>query len=166
MLVLLFLTLAAIAALAALLKSRLFANSQFGAITIADGYTSPYPALLPNYGFPVVWFLAGAQTTGTEKLGFISPYAGTVVDVRAYLTTAPTGSTFIVDLMKNGVTMFTTSANRPTIAISGNASTTTLPDITSVAVGDRLRLDIIQIGSTIAGSSLYVSVTIKLATIA
>ncbi len=135
-------------------------NSNFGAVQVSDGYAAP-TSLLPGNGEAYPMFLAGAQTTGTEKLGFIAAVAGTITDVRAYLTTAPTGATFIVDVMKNGVTLFTTSANRPTIAISGAASSTTLPDIVSVAVGDRIRVDIIQIGSTIAGSNLYVGVTIR-----
>jgi hypothetical protein len=156
----------AAAAVYGVLRSILaMANTQFGAITIADGYASP-PALLPNNNEVFTYFVGGAQTTGTEKQGFLMSQAGTIVDVRAYLTTAPTGQSFIVDLMKNGVTMFTTSGNRPTIAASGNASTTTLPDIVSVAVGDRLRIDNIQVGSGVAGSNLYVTVTLKVANVA
>lgn len=107
------------------------------------------------------WFIAGAQTTGTKKGGAVVPIAGTVTAVRAYLDTAPTGSTFIVDVNKNGTTLFTTQASRPTVAISGNASTTTAPDVTTVAAGDRLTFDIDQIGSSVAGSDLYVAVTVK-----
>lgn len=107
------------------------------------------------------FFIAGAQTTGTKKAAMLIGRAGTIVDVRAYLDTAPTGATFIVDVNKNGTTLFTTQSVRPTIAISGNASTTTLPAVTTVAAGDRLTVDIDQIGSTVAGSDLYVSITIK-----
>jgi hypothetical protein len=134
-------------------------------VQISDGYATAQQ-ILPNNNEVFTYFVGGGQTVGTEKQGFLMSQAGTVVDVRAYLTTSPTGSTFIVDLMKNGTTMFTTSANRPTIAISGNASTTTLPDITSVVVGDRLRIDVIQVGSTIAGSNLYVTVTLKVPNVA
>jgi hypothetical protein len=139
--------------------------SNFGAVQIGDGYTNPQ-SLLPNNGECFAQLITGAQTTGTEKLGFLMPVAGTVVDVRAYLSTAPTGSSFIVDLMKNGTTMFTTSANRPTIAAGTNASSTTLPDVVSVAPGDRLRMDVIQVGSGTAGSNLYFAVTVKVANLA
>jgi hypothetical protein len=141
------------------------ANSNFGAVQISDGYTTPQ-TLLPNNGECLTYFIGGAQTTGNEKFGFLMPYAGTVVDVRAYLSTAPTGQSFICDLLKNGTTMFTTQANRPTIAASGNASTTTLPDVTAVAVGDRMRVDIAQVGSGVAGSNFYFSVTIKVTNLA
>jgi hypothetical protein len=136
------------------------ANTNFGTVQMSDGYTAPqtlYPNSLEVYTF----FVGGAQTTGTEKQGFLMGVGGTIVDVRAYLSTAPTGQSFIVDVMKNGTTLFTTSGNRPTIAAGANASSTTLPDVTSVAPGDRLRIDVIQIGSGTAGSNLYVSVTVK-----
>ena len=71
-----------------------------------------------------------------------------------------------MDVMKNGVTLFTTSANRPTIAIAGNASTTTLPDVTLIVTGDRLRVDVIQIGSGTAGSNLYVTVAVRVVNVA
>lgn len=115
----------------------------------------------PNAYQTITFFVGGAQTTGNTKAGAIVGVAGTIVDVRAYLDTAPTGSSFIVDVNKNGTTLFTTAANMPTIAASANASSTTLPDITAVAAGDRLTIDVDQIGSTVAGSGLYVTVTIK-----
>lgn len=147
------------------LLSRLGANSNFGGVQISDGQSVP-TSLQPNNAEAYTSFIAGVQTTGTEKVGVLVPVAGTITDVRAYLTTAPTTSSFIVDLMKNGTTMFSTSGNRPTIAASGNASTTVLPDVVSVAVGDRLRWDIIQIGSGTAGSNLYLAFTIKQANVA
>ena len=106
-------------------------------------------------------FVSGVQTTGTKKSAAIVSFAGTIVDVRTYLDTAPTGATFISDVNINGTTAFTTQGSRPTIAISGNASTTTLPDVVAVAAGDRITIDIDQIGSGTAGSDLYVAITIK-----
>jgi hypothetical protein len=122
--------------------------------------------LQPNSNQTFTVFIAGAQTTGALKWQGILPFAGTITDVRAYLNTAPTGATFIVDLLKNAVSLYTTTANRPTVAISGNASTTLLPDTVAVAVGDRLSVSILQIGATIAGSDLTVAVTVKQATVA
>jgi hypothetical protein len=107
------------------------------------------------------FYIAGAQTTGTKKAAALVDHACTVTGVRAYLDTAPTGATFIVDVNKNGTTLFTSQAARPTIAISANASSTTAPAVTALAAGDRLSIDIDQIGSSVAGSDLYVSVTVK-----
>lgn len=107
------------------------------------------------------FFIAGAQTAGTKKGGLVVGVACTIVDVRMHADTAPTGASLIADVNKNGTTVFTTQGNRPTIAISGTDSTTVAPDVTALAAGDRLSFDIDQIGSTIAGSDLYVSVTVK-----
>ncbi|MCL5074206.1 MAG: hypothetical protein M1136_00930 [Chloroflexi bacterium] len=120
----------------------------------------------PNAEDTITFYVAGAQTVGTKKAAALIGKAATITDVRAYLDTAPTGATFIVDVNINGVTAFTTQANRPTIAISGNASTTTLPDVVALAAGDRLTIDVDQIGSTVAGSDLYVTITIKRAHVA
>jgi len=107
------------------------------------------------------FFLSGGQSTGTLKGGALVGIAGTIVDVRARILTAPVGSTFIVDVNKNGTTIFTTQANRPTVADGENVSSTTAPDVTAVAAGDYLSVDVDQIGSGTAGSNLLVSVTIK-----
>lgn len=111
---------------------------------------------------PVVYhfYSAGAQTASAKKNGFICPAAGVVKDIRAYADTAPITTSLIIDVNKNGTTLFTTQASRPTIAAAGNASSATLPDVTAVAAGDRITYDIDQIGSGGAGSDLYLSITI------
>ncbi len=114
-----------------------------------------------TYKHEYSFFVAGAQTTGAKKAALLVTVAGTITDVRARLDTAPAGSTFIVDVNKNGTTIFSTQANRPTIAAAGNASSTTAPDVTSLAVADRLSIDVDQIGSGTAGSDLYVTVTVQ-----
>jgi hypothetical protein len=105
----------------------------------------------------------GALTAaaGTVRLPIME--GGTIEDVRIMAGTAPTGASLIVDVNKNGTTIFTTQGNRPTVAISGNASSAAVPDVTSLAAGDYLTVDIDQIGSTIAGSDLCVAVRYRLA---
>lgn len=131
------------------------ADTNLDTLTLAAGPVKPYALQTLNFT------ILGAQTTGAKKAAALAPVAGIITDVRAYLDTAPTGATFIIDVNKNGTTIFTTQGNRPTVAISGNASTTTVPDVTTVAAGDRISLDIDQIGSGTAGSDLQVAVTIK-----
>lgn len=101
----------------------------------------------------------GALTTGGNKDGFVAGAAGTIKGVRFKVGTAPTDASLIIDIHKNGTTIFTTQANRPTIAATETASTTTLPDVTSVAAGDLFTLEIDQIGSSVAGSNLFGSIT-------
>src|SRR5256885_15622251 len=106
---------------------------------------------------------AGALTVGVKDR-WESPFNGEVVSVAAVVGTAPTGATAILDLKKNGVTMFTTAANRPTIPISATESATEPsadPDVTTFAAGDTLTLDIIQGGATGAGSDAERTVEIS-----
>lgn len=135
-------------------------------VTNFDALATSAGTLNPNVQDTFTCFIAGAQTTGTLKWQWLVPFAATITDVRAWLETAPTGSTFIIDVNKSGTTLFTTQGNRPTIAISGQASTTVVPDVTALAAGDRVSLDIDQIGSSVAGSSLSISISFKRATVA
>lgn len=65
----------------------------------------------------------------------------------------------IVDVNKNGTTIFTTQGNRPTVAISGFTSgKVSNMDVTSLADGDYLTIDLDQIGSTVPGADLTVQV--------
>jgi hypothetical protein len=100
-----------------------------------------------------------AVTTGTHR--WTAAYDLTIVDARAVVNTQPTGATVIVDVNKNGTTIFTTQANRPTIAVSTNDSGLAVPDVTSYTAGDYIQVDIDQIGSTIAGADLTVMVRFR-----
>ena len=106
--------------------------------------------------------ISGAVTTGTGAFRIYndSGRTWTIVAVRATVGTAPTGASLIVDVNKNGTTIFTTQANRPTIAVSTNTIKRTNMDVTTVADGDYLTVDVDQIGSTVAGSNLVVQVAV------
>src|SRR6266508_3132996 len=94
-------------------------------------------------------------------LGALRWYANraiTLVLVRASVGSAPTGSAVIVDVNKNAVTIFTTQANRPTIPAAGVTDLADAIDLTSMAAGDYLTVDIDQAGSTTPGSDLTVQI--------
>jgi len=75
---------------------------------------------------------------------------------------APTGAAIIVDINKNGTTIFTTQGNRPTIAISGfDSGLVGNMDVTSLTDGDYFTVDIDQIGSTVAGQDLVVYIELS-----
>jgi hypothetical protein len=86
--------------------------------------------------------------------------AVSIVKVRSSVGTAPTGTTLLVDVNKNGSTIFTTQANRPAIAIGANTATGT-PQVTALAVGDYLTVDVDQVGSTLAGADLTVQIELS-----
>ena len=67
----------------------------------------------------------------------------TIASVRASVETAPSGGSVVIDVNKNGTTIFTTQANRPTIATTALTSgKVTAIDVTSFADGDYLTVDI------------------------
>jgi hypothetical protein len=105
----------------------------------------------------------GALTvqTGSGKIYNDTGRTRTIVAVRLAVGTAPTGAGIICDINKNGTTIYTTQANRPTIAAAGTTVKSTNPDITSWADGDQISVDIDQIGSTVAGSNLTVTITAR-----
>jgi hypothetical protein len=103
--------------------------------------------------------VTGTLTVGTDKAPtIVAPCALTIVKAKVVVKTAPTGATLIVDVNKAGTTIFTTQANRPTIAIGATQADSGTPDVTSLAEGDKLTIDIDQVGSTIAGADLTVEV--------
>lgn len=94
-------------------------------------------------------------TTGVSRFRF--PWAVTILGVTAAVNTAPTGASIVLDVKRNGTSIFTTTANRPTIAIGNNATTTEpAPDVSALNAGDFVTVDILQVGSTVAGSDLTV----------
>ena len=97
----------------------------------------------------------GDLTTGVKQIMRL-PFAGKVTYVTAAVGTAPAGASIILDINKNGTTMYTTQGNRPTIAAAGTYVTATNPDVTTWAAGDRLELEVDQKGSSTAGSDLTV----------
>jgi len=99
-----------------------------------------------------------ALTAGTNKVTFRMPYAMTLTAVRASVTTAPTGSLLIVDINEGGTSVLSTKLS---INATEKTSTTaaTLPVISDSALADdaEITIDIDQIGSTIAGAGLKVT---------
>ncbi len=121
-------------------------------------------------------YLAAMVTAPFSYAGTLATYVGQgrwyndtgralfVQSVRASVGTAPAGASVIVDVNKNGTTIFTTQANRPTIAAGANTVKRTQgaspPDVTMIADGDYLTIDIDQIGSTTAGADLAVDIVL------
>jgi hypothetical protein len=98
-------------------------------------------------------------TPGTARIYNDSGRTLTILAVRASAGTAPTGQALKVDVNKDGTTIFTTQANRPTIAAGTNTSgKVTNMDVTTVADGSFFTVDVDQVGSTVAGSDLTVQI--------
>jgi hypothetical protein len=89
-----------------------------------------------------------------NKLGVTA----TISQVYLTATVAPTGAAIIVDVHKNGTTIFTNQAHRPQIADGAHTGFSVTVDDTSWADGDYLSADMDQVGSTYAGEDLTVHV--------
>jgi hypothetical protein len=142
-----------------------------------DGSTKVPIAQIPTGVSGTTVALGNHTHTGTftlsafSKQGILSVAAGalrlpvegtyTIVGVRLMAGTAPTGQALLVDVNKNGTTIYTTQSNRPTLAVGANSGGPgATPDVTSLVAGDYLTVDIDQIGTTVAGSDLVVSVIV------
>jgi hypothetical protein len=113
----------------------------------------------PTFVFPV----AGTLFTGTSLPSQgVAPKALTITKAYASVKTAPTGASLIVDINKNGTSIWnSTPANRLTITATNTSGTQTSFDTTSLAESDVLTVDIDQVGSTVAGADLVVLLKCK-----
>lgn len=101
-----------------------------------------------------------AVTTGTVGLPVDGTYQ--ITGVFARVATPPSGAALVLDVRKNGASVFTTAANRPTIPDS-SASTGpgTAPDDPGLVEGDVLTVDIVRVGSAVAGADLVVTISAR-----
>jgi hypothetical protein len=103
-----------------------------------------------------------ALTTGTNLVRFRMPFAATLLAVRAAVNTAPTGSTLIVDVNEAGSSVLGTklSIDASELTSTTAASAATITD-SSLADDAEISIDIDQIGSTVAGAGLKVSLFVR-----
>lgn len=107
---------------------------------------------------------SGTLTTGTKDR-WQAPFDGTFVDTSAVVGTAPTGATLILDVLLDTVSIY--ASGKPTIAISGTevnnvappAPSTTVPQV-RFTKGQTFALAINQVGSTVAGADLDVTLQV------
>lgn len=103
----------------------------------------------------LIWYLDGDISTGTEQGAVVTvPQNFVSKAVHLKVKTAPTGQALIVDINRDGTSIFST---RPQI----NASSTTGGDsaifsFTGLTEGDELSVDVDQVGSGTAGNGLTI----------
>jgi hypothetical protein len=94
--------------------------------------------------------------SGTLRIPNVTGRTLTMSKVYLIIDTAPVDASIIVDIHKDGTTIFTTQGNRPAITTGNTTGQSTSLDVTSWADGSYLTMDVDQIGSTTAGSNLTV----------
>lgn len=102
--------------------------------------------------------IVGDLLVGAGQARWYAPRSLTISTVQVSVGTAPSGASIIFDVNKNGTTVFTTQANRPTITAGGVSDLVSNPDVVSLASGDYLTVDVDQIGSGTAGANAVVQI--------
>jgi hypothetical protein len=105
----------------------------------------------------------GALSVGANPLRWynVTGYTRTIKKVFLAASTAPVGAAVIVDIHKNGTTIFTTQSNRPQIASGANTGQSTTIEVPTWLDGEYLTMEIDQVGSSTAGADLVVHVLVE-----
>jgi|SRR5690242_13543081 len=143
-------------------------ETSFG-ISSSAGAASTYSRGDHTHGTPVqpaetvIFAFTGTAVVTTGVLRWYNRTGRTLTVIGAWtaFNTAPTGADGVVDVNKNGTTIFTTQANRPKATAGSNGGVLATPDVTSVADGDYLTVDLDQIGSSVAGANVTVGVVYR-----
>jgi len=99
-------------------------------------------------------------TTGTGKVEFQMPYAFTLTDIRATVTTAPTTDAgFTVDVNEGGTSLMTTTKITIDATEKTSATATTAPVLTDTSLADSavitVDIDALSSGGTEAGLKIW-----------
>jgi hypothetical protein len=118
------------------------------------------------------WFVIAVSdestdlATGTNKVYFRMPYAGTLLAVRASVNTAPTDANIEVDIYENtgGGPVSVLSTVLSIDASEKTSTTAAVPAVISdsaLADDAEITIDIDQVGSTVAGKGLKVYMKVR-----
>lgn len=108
----------------------------------------PEPAEMPSFGY------TGPLVVYTGQARYYFDYPVSYVSGRASVGTAPAGAGVVVDVRKNGTSIFPTTGNRPVISIGTNSGVSGPADTPAFAAGDYMTVDIVSIGTTTSGADL------------
>lgn len=104
------------------------------------------------------FYVGGPLQIEPGAMSILSPINLKIVGVRLCVDVAPIGGTILCDINLNGVTAYTTQANRPSILDGQTVAVAMNPDVVSVSQGQKVTLDIDSVGTTTAGSNLSLTV--------
>lgn len=129
----------------------------------AEGVDWQPAAGAPGQRFTVTWSRDGDATLTAGAMRWYNRTGGarTIHGVWPAAGIAPTGADLVLDVHKNGVTIFSTQANRPRVPAGGNGGALAVPDVTAIADGEYLTVDIDAIGSGVAGAAVTAGVVMS-----
>jgi hypothetical protein len=143
-----------------LLWQNLYDLRDYFAHSSVSGTSSSDPTL------QTIFTVEGTLTVDSNPLRIYNNFGDgkTISEVFLSVDTPPTDASILVDVNKDGTTIFTTQSNRPSIADGANTGNTTNVDVPVCvdvpvwADGEYLTMDVDQIGSGTAGSYLTVHI--------
>lgn len=114
----------------------------------------------------MVFYQDGVLTAPTPGIGkpmtIRVPFACTIIEVLAHVETAPLVQAIIIDVNKNGISIWNlTPGNRVQIAAGATVGNQTLFDTNALAKDDELTIDSDQVGVGTPGSDLTLYVRIR-----
>jgi len=107
------------------------------------------------------FYSSGTMAVQTGKHEVPLPVGYQLVSVSARVSTAPSGAAILIDINYNGATVYTTQANRVTIADGQKNATVSAAQVTTFASGGYLSVDIDQVGSSTPGSDLVLLMRLR-----
>lgn len=107
--------------------------------------------------------IAGTLVAQTDVIPSIIAHRDlTIIKAYAVVKTAPTGADLIIDINKNGTSIWnTTQANRLKITAGNSDGSQSSFDTTTLTDEDLLTIDIDQVGSSVAGADLSIYLRCK-----
>ena len=117
-------------------------------------------SLLGGFWQPLTAFFPGQAAAGTGKHAWapVVPSNTEIVAVVGSVGVSPDGADLIVDVRVNGVSVFATPDARLTIP-AGESFASAIPDNKFVNPGDRITVDVDQVG--LAGDDLAITVALS-----
>jgi hypothetical protein len=134
-----------------------------GILTIKNGntYEIDGSAVLESYRTEIqeVVFYHGGIILLDSGLGRWYPWNDVnILGIKLSVGSPPLGSPLVVDVNKNGETIFTNQTNRPTINDSQYTSQIVFPDTFNLTPSDYLSIDVDNIGLTSPGSDVTIQI--------
>jgi len=99
--------------------------------------------------------LIGALSVKVWEIEWVAPFDWTLVNATGRVSTSPTGSNLVVDVLIGGSSIFSIDTDRINIASAGQQDTTATVNH-AVMAGDVVTFSVLQVGSSVAGSDMTI----------
>jgi len=126
-----------------------------------ESYTYHLPAGgLPATVMQALFSVEGNLSVSDNPLRIynVTGASKTISKVFLAVATAPATQAIIVDIHKDGTTIFTTQSNRPQIAASANTGQSTTIEVATWVDGSYLTMHVDQVGTGTVGANLTVHI--------